>query len=66
MIQLGTIAYLKTFFEQCLIYMFNLHVITCNLHVIKLLGNCFDNKLYFLVEKQQYFIKQFCLKLNSS
>ena len=26
----------------------------------------FDSKFYFLVDKQQHYIKQFCLKLHSS
>ena len=57
---LGTVSKLSVVFKrlnfkQCLIYTW-----------LNFQNDGFDSKFYFLVEKQQHYIKQFCLKLHSS
>ena len=42
-------------FKQCLIYTW-----------LNFQNDGFDSKFYFLIEKQQHYIKQFCLKLHTS
>ena len=51
--RLQTITYFKTF--KSLIYKW-----------LNFKNDGFDSKFYFLVEKQQHSIKQFCLKLHTS